>query len=137
MLTDDERTRLSTAVYEGLRRLLANNEELNHEAYRLTQCFEDCLEECMKRAVKADRAGRGPGETLGLLLGLSGEPVFDGDGEEFVATTPDETGVALVAMPLEALRKLGPALFNEVSVMPTGRRKGADSVARDTVEPST
>lgn len=56
MLTDDERTRLSAAVYEGLRRLLANNEELHHEAYRLTQCFEDCLEECMKRAVKADRA---------------------------------------------------------------------------------
>ena len=58
MLTDDERNRLSGLVYESLRRLLANPEELHQEAYRITEAFEDCVEECMKRAVKADRAKR-------------------------------------------------------------------------------
>lgn len=56
MLTDDERLRLSAAIHDSMRRLMANYEEFHTEAARLTQTFEDTLEECIKRAVKADRA---------------------------------------------------------------------------------
>jgi len=106
MLTDDERMRLSEAVYETLNKLVENTGDLHTYAYRLTQTFEDCVEECMRRAVKADRAGRGPAETLGVVIGLSGESVFDGDGEELAAVTPGETGLAMIQMPLIGLRKL-------------------------------